>query len=312
MSLTGPHCIPAGTGAHCLDAERWENGLPRQCIPDGECYVRTRLGTLRPRHEAEYPRRPEIDRVAFHESGEVTRISLTQTPVETPIGLLPAELLLFHENGNLRRLFPQDGTLDGFWEESQEYALAPVLDIPTPVGTLKARYIAVAFYPDGTLFSLTLWPNEAVHVDTPLGRLAVRTGISFHPGGAVQSVEPKAPTPVETPIGTVTAFDPEPLGVSGDRNSLVFDAEGRLVSVVTSVESFVCRSDDGEVVRFAPDVAYPNSAEAMVSTHSIRLTFLGRRIRVEKGLAGSEYAIERVSIDRPAHALRRHLPVMRS
>ncbi|MHC1790349.1 hypothetical protein [Solidesulfovibrio sp.] len=194
----------------------------------------TAAGRLVPQHSIDDARRMHKPPVTFHPNGQVRSVPLeTRTVVATPAGPLPAELVTFHENGAIARVFPLNGKLSGYWTEADEAGMAETLAVATSVGTIASRFVAVAFDDAGRLRSLTLWPGEDVEVAAPCGRLPARLGLSFHPGGGLRSLEPARPVPVPTLAGTVLAYDPDAVGISGDDNSLVFDPAGQVVRVAT-------------------------------------------------------------------------------
>ena len=279
MSLSSPSasCPTRGPNAPCHRAERFPSGNPRRCSPSSDCAVVTTVGTLKPRSEADFPRHPDIQAVEFHDSGHPARVSIESATVTTPAGEIDAELLLFHPDGALRRVFPLDGHLDASWDEAKELHLAPTLTVPTPVGKLSARFLAIAFFPGGNVRSLTLWPRERLVLRTPAGAFWIRTGISFHEGGTIESVEPHETVVVETPLGPLSAYDPSPLGVAGDRNSLAWNSAGALQRLATVVESFVCRADDGTEERWNPYFEPLNCEGGCGVSESIKLTFEGDR-----------------------------------
>ena len=154
-------------------------------------------------------------------------------PLQTPLGVFEAELLTFYENGSINRLFPLNGQVDGYWSEKKEGELAKVLDFDLPVGKFSAKIISLHFYRSGALKSLTLWPGQRITIQTPVGRLRVRTGFSLYESGSLRSVEPSGAVELATPIGRVKAFDAEMLGMNADQNSIQFSPTGSLNSVKT-------------------------------------------------------------------------------
>lgn len=304
-------CLSRGPAAPCHRAERYPSNNPRRCSPSPDCSIHTTVGILKPRSEADFPRHPDVEAVEFHDSGHPDRVAIESATVPTPLGEVPAELLLFHRDGAIRRVFPLDGHLDGYWEEAQEADLAPSLTIPSPLGDLTARFIAIAFFPSGKLRSLTLWPRERLVIRTPAGAIWIRVGISFHEDGTLESVEPHETLKIETPLGPLSAFDPSPLGVNGDRNSLAWTPAGALHRVVTAVESFVCKSDDGCDERWSPHVEAMDCDGGCGVSEALKLTFLGDRVTIEQGRRKGTYAVSSVHVMRRADADRRHLNVMK-
>lgn len=233
--------------------DTYSDGTVRAAFIDGPILLATSLGMLTPQHTMDDTRRQTLPPVTFHANGQVRSLPLeTSILVATPVGTLPAELVTFHENGAVARVFPLNGKLSGYWTEADEARLAETLTVTTPLGPLCARIVAVAFDPAGALRSLTLWPDEVVTVASPAGEIAVRLGLSFHAGGALRSVEPARPVAVATPVGTVKAYDPDAVGVSGDDNSLVFASDGTVLRVATIGTTVTARLADGAEVALSP------------------------------------------------------------
>ena len=232
--------------------ERLPDGQVASCTPVGGVELSTGLGPLTPQFSTDDLRRRTVQALSFHKNGRLRSLPLeAPTVVGTPVGETPAELVTFHANGSVHRVFPLNGRLSGFWSQEDEEKLAEPVRAATSFGPVEAKFICLAFYPDGKLKSLTLWPGETISVPTPLGVIPTRTGVRFSPTGAVLSVEPASPTPVSTPIGAVRAYDPDVVGVTGDENSLGFDEEGGLLRLTTTLTRVRAVRDDGEAV-YAP------------------------------------------------------------
>ncbi|QGY40327.1 hypothetical protein GM415_09375 [Pseudodesulfovibrio cashew] len=215
--------------------------------------ISTKYGNFIPQHTDNELRRKEILPITYHASGAVKSLPLEkQALVTTPVGDIPAELITFHSNGGINRIFPLNGKLSGYWSQDDEAALAEPVTIETPIGSITARIISLSFYENEALRSVTLWPGDTVSVSTPVGFLEVRIGISFTPDGKVSSVEPAKPAHVETPAGVITAFDPDAVGVNGDENSLVFDKNGEVTRVTTTLTRLKAIHPDGAVSVFTP------------------------------------------------------------
>ena len=226
--------------------DRYPGGGIRSAFLAGPVDLVTSLGRLRPQHTIDDTRRQNLPAVTFHPGGQVRSLPLeTRTVVDTPAGPLPAELVTFHENGAVARVFPLNGKLSGYWTEADEANLAAVLTVATPLGPVASRFVAVAFDALGGLRSLTLWPGDEVVVRAPFGKVPVRLGVSFHADGSLRSLEPARPVEAPTPVGPVWAFDPDAVGVSGDDNSLVFSPAGEVVRVATVRTALGARLSDG-------------------------------------------------------------------
>jgi hypothetical protein len=233
----------------------FSNGKTDGCMVSRKNILDTPYGKLVPQYQAEDMGRRPVKPLYFYKSGAIKSMALQeQTFLETSVGKVPAELVSFHESGSIRRIFPLDGKLSGFWTARNEFELAGQITIESPAGPLSARFIGLQFYESGSLKSVTLWPGEALSIPTPAGTLRVRTGIAFYEDGALRSVEPAGIARVETPVGVVTAYDNDPQGIHGDINSLQFDRDGSIAAFMTTSEEFFVVDRMGGWHRFAPSL----------------------------------------------------------
>lgn len=231
------------------------NDKVEHCIARKPSPLKTPFGTLIPQYEAEDMGRRSLKPIYFHSDGSIKSMALqSQTILSTPVGDIPAEFVTFHPNGSIRRLFPLDGKLSGFWSWKHEFALASTLNIPTPAGTLEAKIIALHFYESGALKSVTLWPNQKVNINTPFGLIEVRKGIAFYESGALRSFEPSRKTALKTPIGTLMAYDNDPNGIHGDVNSVQLRESGAIASLRTIDHAVRVMISHDEELFFEPGV----------------------------------------------------------
>ena len=249
--------------------------------------LHTPYGELVPQFEAEDMGRRSLKPLCFYRDGTPKSIPLqSQTLIDTPVGTLPAELVTFYASGALKRIFPLDGRLSGFWSWQNELKLAEHLEFDSPSGRLRARVIAFRFHESGVLKSLTLWPAEALDIMTPAGMVKTRKGVAWHEDGSVRSVEPMKKMPVMTPLGRMTAYDSEPNGIHGDTNSLSFGPGGELTGLSTVDEMIEVRFGD-EVRILSPGVKNNAcgderkvSVPMQVRFHGDRLWIAGREAEV--------------------------------
>lgn len=204
---------------------------------EAENRIQTPVGDLIPQYRvAELGERQKKHRSSldFFENGQIKSASLDLAmPLQTPVGIFEAELVTFYENGAMKRLFPLNGLVDGYWSEKKEGEMAKVLDFDLPVGKFSAKIINLQFYPSGALKSLTLWPGQRITIETPVCSMLIRTGFSLYEDGTLRSAEPAEPVELATPIGSVKAFDAEMVGMNADLNSVQFTPIGGLKSVKT-------------------------------------------------------------------------------
>lgn len=239
-----------------VNSDFYPDGKLKSCMLSEENTIETRSGRFVPQYGTdEFGERQKKHRssLSFHPNGEIKSASMQHpAPIQTSLGVFDAELVTFYEDGAVNRLFPLNGLVNGFWTENQERGMARKLDFDLSVGKFRAKVIGIHFYPDGTLKSLTLWPGEIIRLQTPIGEMDVRTGFSLYANGGIKSVEPARPTEIETPLGTITAFDPDVIGMHADRNSVQFSPSGELLSLKSLATGIIATAPDGIQTRLEP------------------------------------------------------------
>ncbi|MBA3020232.1 hypothetical protein [Propionicimonas sp.] len=265
------------------------SGTVRDCTLNERNVIPTSCGDLIPRYEKLETRTKPGQSLSFYKSGALRSIYLEdQTEVATPIGPLPAELVSFHEDGSLNTIFQLNGQLSYAWTETDEKRLAQEWTLAFDFATITAKMIAVRFHPSGQVRSLTLWPGETLMLNTPVGEIACRTGLSVHPNGTLASFEPAMPVALETPIGYVLAYDVDAFTIDGDQNSVRFDDQGNLTQVTTAGEVIV-EGPDG-TVRISSKTRYALTEDVRVKL-SIELSFDGDQVTIDTGRAAQTFAI---------------------
>lgn len=237
--LPGPECFPDGSPCSCIAAR------PQSLF--------TPLGPLAPQYTAHALRKRQLPAISFHQNGMIRNLPLEeQTWVSTPQGPMPAEQVTFYDTGALKRVFPLNGTLSGYWTQEDEAALAEPMALDTPIGLVEALIVSAYFSPQGSLRSLTLWPGQTIDVPSPVGAVTARIGVSFFDSGALKSLEPATPSAVPTPVGELLAFDSDAVGICGDENSLRFRENGALLGLKTLAHAFDVKLENGRVCRVTP------------------------------------------------------------
>ena len=263
------------------EPETHPDGTLMSCVPAGECTLSTPLGEFIPRHTTDDVRRSQTPIVSFHPNGGLRSLPLEeQTPVQTPAGTIPAELLTFHPGGSLHRVFPLGGKLSGYWTQEDETRLAQPLTFATPVGEITAKIICLRFTETGTLRGLTLWPGEVVPTPSPQGIIPARIGLVFTPEGLLESLEPAEPWLVETPIGHVMAYDPDAVGVSGDANSLCFTDQATIHRATTVTTSITVVRATGTINSFSPGKRESLCGNEEKEPVPMRLTFCPQGVAI--------------------------------
>ncbi len=209
------------------DITYYKNGAVNGLRLNEKNMILTHAGQLIPYFGAESPRRKYKASITFHQNGALKSVSLdSQQDVLTPIGEMPAELVTFYDTGELKRIFPLDGKVSGFWSEEDERGLNVPLNFEFDFASFSALISGLCFYKNVCIRSVTLFPNEIIRIGhEPNGTIDVRHGFSLHESGRLQSLEPASPVKLRTPIGTLTAFDPNAVGINADMNSLCFDEQ---------------------------------------------------------------------------------------
>lgn len=223
--------------------------------------------------------RRSVKPMYFNKDGSLKSIALqSQTILETPVGAIPAELVTFHKNGSIKRVFPLDGKLSGFWSWKNEFALATTLSFNSPVGTLSAKVIGLQFYESGALKSITLWPGQTLTIHSPMGEITVRKGLAFYESGAIRSFEPLKKVDIATPIGTITSYDNEPNGIHGDVNSVQLSEDGSIEALSTVDHAVQVSIPDKQGELFRPGVKNNVCGDERKVSVPMKVRFEKRRV----------------------------------
>lgn len=256
---------------------------------EGKNVILTHAGELIPAY-TETPRRKYKPSVEFHRNGMIRAVALEeQQEVETPIGELPAELVTFYPTGELKRVFPLDGKLSGFWSEEEETALNIPLRFDLGFADFAANLSGICFYRDGNIRSVTLAPGETVTISTGFGEIRIRHGFSLYPDGSLESCEPSEPTEITTPIGRILAYDSNAEGIQADSNSLRFAPDGSLLGLTTESNRIALQKPDNIFTWYAPTLISPSDEDDDI--------LYGLKIRFEAGKICFADSEERIAID---------------
>ena len=225
----------------------YDNGNIRECKVNLPNTIHTNYGDLTPQFSSPDERKKDMKALSFYENGNIKSIALeVRQKIQTPIGTLTAEMITFHESGAIDSLFPTNGQIGFGWTLDDETKITEKYDFQFPFGEFSARIIGLRFYESGQLSSLILWPGETIKIETPVGPMPVRIGFKLYENGLLQSIEPAHPIILETPIGSVTAFDYTALGMDADFNSIVFDENGQLSSIMTNSDFVIKNSNSNQ------------------------------------------------------------------
>ncbi len=257
-------------------SESYGNGDIKECTVSVENILETEYGRLIPQYNDDSERRKLKPSLSFYKNGTMKKVYLQEkTNIETEAGIISAEFIMFYDDGSVKKIFPLDGKLTGFWTEQHEYELAEKLKLKTPVGIIESKIINISFYKSGKVKGITLWPKERIVIKTPIGMTGVRTGITFYESGKIKSFEPAKMTEVDTPIGILMAYDMSPLGIHGDNNSLAFYEDGTIKSVSTSTDEILIHGK-GEEHTYSP-------METISMCSDDKKDFLSMKVEFEDG-----------------------------
>lgn len=277
--------------------EKHASGNPASLIFTQRVEMETPVGVLVPQYSVEDHGRKALKPVTFYDNGNIRKAPLQDLAyIKTKFGKLSAELVLFYNDESLKKIFPLNGKLSGYWGEKDEYALAEDLDLPLPCGTIRAKVISMAFYKTGNVKSITLWPQETIEVKTPAGTVGVRIGIAFYEDGSVKSVEPAEPHGVETKIGKISAYDNDPEGIIGDINSLQFDSNGDVTCLSSTHNTITVKKASGEVVSYTPSEKASLCSDLITITVPLQIEFIKGKVRFNKSVS-DEYDISECTFE---------------
>jgi hypothetical protein len=224
----------------------YEDGSISECTLDEYNEIPTKYGNFVPQYEKADIRKKDGRALSFHRSGAVKSISLEdQTPIQTTMGEVCAELITFYEDGSLNSVFPLNGQIGFSWSEEEEGKLAKPYHFSFSFAEFSAKIIVLRFYPNGNLRSLVLWPGETIDVATQYGTIPVRIGFKLYESGVIQSIEPATEVSITTPIGVIRAYDTLAHGIDAGMNSLSFYEDGSIHTVATCGKIFIRNKKTG-------------------------------------------------------------------
>ena len=261
----------------------YNNGEPEEYKLEEENILKVGDYTFVPLYGSGELRRKETPQIKFYRNGNIKSLALMEpTKITTNIGEYEAEKISFYEEGEIRRIFPLDGRLTGYWTESDEEKLAKIQEFKFPFGDLKAKVMTLNFYKDKNLKSLTFWPSERVEINIANTKIKVRIGVSLYENGTISSCEPSMPTIISTPIGNIEAYDRNAIGIHGDNNSLKFYQDGSIKSLITSTKIIKVMGKDGQSTVYSPKEIRLYSSSEILDIITVQIEFIGNKIILNK------------------------------
>jgi hypothetical protein len=280
----------------------YASGAIKECRVDRYNLLHTPYGDFIPQYTFSGTRKKQLKSISFYAGGQVKSIALEQQcQVFTSMGIYPAELVTFYEDGGLNSLFPLNGQIGFGWSEAEEKQLAPQFDFNFPFGAFTAKISGMRFYSGGNLKSLILWPGEIIDLDTSLGKIPARIGFKLYEDGKLESLEPAWPVVIHTPAGKIKAFDSTAWAVDATCNSVQFDRNGGLQSLAACTDILIrgYLNRPGEIVG---RMLRPGLLEDSYIKIPLKLMFKENMFVIDNGAKVvscnlSESSIEMVSLD---------------
>ena len=207
-------------------------------------------------------RKKDYPSIKLYKSGKIKSLDLEE---KTSISVLGREYnvekVVFYESGELKRLFPLNGKISGYWSEDDEYNLAEEYNFDFKFAKFKAKVISIEFFKSGIIKSITLWPNDKIQLKYNDQLINVHTGFSVYENGKLETCEPVIPTSILTPIGSIEAYDPNSIGIHGENNSLKFNNDGTVKALTTSTNIIKIIDRKGKKYIYSPKevLLYTNS-----------------------------------------------------
>ncbi|EPR12022.1 hypothetical protein [Ruminiclostridium papyrosolvens] len=258
----------------------FQSGRIKECILCEKNVIKTEYGDLIPKYGEDEVRKKYCHSISFYESGKVKSISLeSSTLIKTTLGTFPTELVTFYESGRLKRIFPLNGKLSGYWSQEDEEKLCDEFQFHFPFGSFKTKIIGLCFYESGNLKSMTLWPGETIILRTSQSLLPVRIGFSLYENGKLKSVEPAYEITVSTLIGELTAYNENALGINADCNSLIFSENGEIQSLCTNSSKVAIFEKAGSFETMEAVVKPDPFEEDVVSIVPLEISFEGHYVK---------------------------------
>ncbi|WP_202117436.1 hypothetical protein [Clostridium chromiireducens] len=235
-------------------------------------------------------RRKEFPQIKVFKSGNIKSVALNElTSIKTSIGVFEAEKVTFYEEGQMNRLFLLDGRLSGYWSEDDEYNLAKVYKLDFEFASIENKLMSLHFYKTGELQSLTLWPKERIRINVNEYNFVGRIGVSLYKSGKIKSCEPFRPTTINTPLGAIEAYDINAIGIHGDTNSLNFNEDGSIKSLISSTNTIAVITPDGDKIYHSPKKIRLYSSSEVMDTITLKIEFIGNKVIIDNKY---EYSID--------------------
>ncbi|MGM0509211.1 MAG: hypothetical protein ACQERZ_08660 [Fusobacteriota bacterium] len=217
------------------NVDLYSDGMVKSGFPTKKYSFFTKYGELIPQYRNDRQRDKTGSSLEFFKTGELKKISLqNRIAIQTEIGKIPAELILFYKGGKLRKIFPLNGKLSGFWTEKEEYSLAEKVMINNGKYKFYNKLINVEFYESQKLKRIVVWPKERIDLEVNGKVIKVKNGISFFENGTVKSFEPAEDLLMDTSIGKLNVQNSVVNDGLGNKFSTELNSDGTVKKIVTT------------------------------------------------------------------------------
>lgn len=265
-----------------INEEFDQDGNIKECMVTEYNQLKTDYGYLVPKYGESSLRSKFVKSLSFYTSGKLKSIYLEEpTQVITSIGILPAELITFYENGGIHRLFPLNGRISGYWSEEEEYNLASEISLTIQSKNICSKFMSIQFYDSQAIKSITLWRKNEIQLTSLYGMIKTNIGFSLYEDGRLKSIEPKYPMDIPTPIGRLKAYDTTKLGIHADQNSLCFYENQQIKSLKSVTDVIEVTSETGYVSQYTPFFVRNLLNPEEFSIEPITMTFEENTVRIK-------------------------------
>ncbi|MGN0143567.1 MAG: hypothetical protein ACI398_01195 [Clostridium sp.] len=234
-----------------------------------------------PRYSLDNVRKKEFPSIKLYKSGKIKSLDLEDKSLISVLDKdYSVEKVVFYETGELKRIFPLNGKLSGYWSEDDEYKLAEEYDFKFKFAEFKSKVISIQLYKSGKIKSITLWPNEKIKITHNGQLINIHTGFSLYESGELETCEPVIATCVTTPIGKIEAYDPGSIGIHGENNSLKFNNDGTVKALATSSNIIKIIDEKGKNYIYSPKEVFLYVDSAAKDIIPVRLEFEHDMVKV--------------------------------
>lgn len=242
-----------------------------------------------PRYSMNDQRKKEFPSIKLYKSGKIKTLDLENiTKIKIEEQVFSAEKIVFYETGEIKRIFPLNGKISGYWSEDDEYKLTEVYEFNFKFALFKSKVISIQLFKDGKIKSITLWPKDKVVINYNAQKINVRIGLSLYEDGNLKTCEPAFPIKISTPIGKIEAFDKNAFGIHGEDNSLKFYNDGTIKALTTSTNIIKIIDKKGNTIIHSPKEVFHYSGSVVKDIITVNLEFRENKVIID---GTSEYLL---------------------